>query len=229
MKTLITLIIALLPIYIICLYVYKKDYIKEPKRILMRLFILGMISSIPAAILEYSIEPLFGKLEDMNLIILFIYVSISIALVEELFKWIVTYSISYNSKEFDELYDAIVYAVFVSRGFACIENIFYVLDAEIKTGMLRGITAIPAHAADAIIMGNYFGLAKQADKNNDKNLNKKYLLLSIILPTITHAIYDYCLLTQMTIFIIFYMFYITYLYIHCIKKIKSISSTKNNI
>ena len=53
MKSIILLIIAILPVYLICLYVYKKDRDKESKRLLSKLFIFGIISCFPAVILEF--------------------------------------------------------------------------------------------------------------------------------------------------------------------------------
>ena len=228
-RILVLLIISILPVYLICLYVYQKDDQKEPSKLLRKLFIYGMLSCIPAAILELLLEPFFGSEENRNLIVWFIYAASSIALVEELFKWLVIYKISYNQKEFDQVYDAIVYAVFVSLGFACFENIFYVLDSGVLIGLFRALTAIPGHAADAIIMGNYLGLAKLAAVNHNTKLSKKNLILSIILPTFAHAIYDYCLFTQNYILIIFFFCFLIFIYVYSIKKIKKVSSLRKNI
>ena len=229
MRILLLLLISILPVYLICLYVYKKDDRKEPAKLLRKLFIFGMLSCIPAAILEIILEPFFGTEESRNLIVWFIYAASSIALVEELFKWLVVYKVSYGHKEFDQVYDAIVYAVFVSLGFACFENIFYVLDSGITTGIFRAITAIPGHACDAIIMGNYLGLAKLADINHNSKLFKKNLLLSILLPTLAHSIYDYCLFSNNYVLIGIFFIFIIYIYIYSIKKIKRVSAMRKNI
>ena len=225
----ITLIISILPVYLLGLYIYKKDKNKEPKSLLKRLFIYGMLSCIPAAITELLLDNFFGSEESMNMITLFFYVFISVALVEELFKWLITYRLTYNNYEFDELYDAIVYAVFVSLGFACFENIFYVLDAGAKVGIYRAITAIPGHASDAIIMGNYLGLAKLASINKNSKLCKKNLILSILFPTLAHTIYDYCIFTDNVIFLLIFVIFLISIYIYSIKKVKRISSSKEEL
>ena len=225
----VTLFISILPVYLVGLYIYKKDNNKEPKSLLKRLFIYGMLSCIPAAIIELLLDNLFGLEESMNLVTLFFYVFISIALVEELFKWLITYHLTYNNYEFDELYDAIVYAAFVSLGFACFENIFYVLDTGAKVGLYRAITAIPGHASDAIIMGNYLGLAKLASVNGNSKLCKKNLLLSILIPTLTHTVYDYCIFTNNLFFLLIFAIFLISIYIYSIKKIKRISSRKEKI
>lgn len=224
MNILFTLFIAILPVYLIGLYVYKKDKEKESSKLLTKLFLFGMLSCIPAAIIEVLVEPMFGITDESNLFYLFIYVSIGVALVEELCKWFFVYKIGYNNNEFDQLYDALVYCVFVSLGFACFENLFYVFASDgMLTAILRAITAIPGHASDAIIMGNYLGLAKMADINGDRQKNSKYLLLSILMPTLIHSIYDYCLFTEQFIFIVIFGIFLIFTYAYSIKKIKNLS------
>lgn len=228
MNILITLVIAILPVYLIGFYVYKMDNEKESSKLLTKLFLFGMLSCIPAAVIEFIVEPLFGTIDKSNLSFLFIYVSLGIALVEELCKWFLVYRIGYNNKEFNQVYDALVYCVFVSLGFACFENIFYVFASkDILTGILRALTAIPGHASDAIIMGNYLGLAKMTSLNNNKNSVSKYLLLSILMPTLAHSIYDYCLFTEQLIFIIIFMIFLIFIYVYSIRKIKKLSRNNN--
>ena len=229
MNILITLFIAILPVYLIGLYVYKKDREKESSKLLTKLFLFGMLSCIPAAIIEVLIEPMFGNVNESNLLYLFIYVSIGIALIEELCKWFFVYNIGYNNTEFDQLYDALIYSVFVSLGFACFENFFYVFSSDgLTTGIFRAITAIPGHASDAIIMGNYLGLAKLAEVNGDKKKNNKYLLLSILMPTLIHSIYDFCLFTEQFVFIIIFAVFLIFTYIYSIRKVKKLSINNKN-
>ena len=206
---LILLAISILPVYLIGLYIYKKDDQKEPPKLLRKLFLFGMLICLPAAILEVILGPMFGSEEYRTLIGWLFYAFICVALVEEVFKWLVVYNVGFKHKEFDQVYDAIVYAVFVSLGFACFENVFYVLSSGISTGIMRAITAIPGHAADAIIMGEYIGLAKIATINHNDKLFKKNIALSIIAPTVAHGIYDYCLMTESYFFIgVFVLFLI---------------------
>ena len=48
----------------------------------------------------------------------------------------------------------------VSMGFACTENILYVLEGGYQTAILRAFTAVPAHATFGVLMGYYMGKAK---------------------------------------------------------------------
>jgi RsiW-degrading membrane proteinase PrsW (M82 family) len=48
----------------------------------------------------------------------------------------------------------------VSMGFACTENILYVLEGGYEVAIMRAFTAVPAHATFGILMGYYMGKAK---------------------------------------------------------------------
>ena len=72
------------------------------------------------------------------------------------------------------------------------ENILYVSDAGIKIGLLRAITAVPGHVCDGILMGSYLSVAKINQIKGNYELSKKYKILSLVIPVITHGIYDFC-------------------------------------
>lgn len=224
------LIISLLPVILIGSFIYKKDKNKEPARLLAKLFIAGVVSTIVVLILSGLSEliiPSFGKeLEYQNSIERFLYAFIGIALIEESSKWIMVYFISFNHKEFDELYDMVIYAVFVALGFACIENIIYVLQGGISTGILRAISAVPGHACDGIFMGYYLALAKLSERNGNVKDKKKYLWLSILVPVLLHGTYDYCILSGYAILIIGFYVFVALLYKHSLKRLNHVA--KNN-
>ena len=167
--------------------------------------------------------------EKLNLIELIFHVFIGVALVEEFSKWIMTYLISYNNEEFDEIYDIIIYSVFVSLGFAALENILYVAQGGISTAIARALLAVPGHACDGVFMGYYFGLAKISEINNNEKLKRKNLVLSLLAPTILHGIYDYCLFTGRLIFLLLFFCFVFCLYKYSNKKIKQYSSIKRKI
>lgn len=229
MKTIILLIIAILPVYLIGLYVYNKDREKEPKKLLTKLFIYGMLACFPAVILELVLGYFFNEEEYMNLIEMFIYAIINIALVEELCKWFIVYNMTYHNSEFDHLYDMVVYSIFTSLGFAVLENILYVYLGGFTVGLFRAVSAIPGHASYAIIMANYLGKAKVANLNSDMHNEKKNLLLSILMPTFAHGLYDYFLFTDKFILLICYIIFLIIIYKYSQNKINYLSNIKDNL
>lgn len=119
------LFLAILPAYIFWRYIYKNDRNKEPKKLLLRIIILGIVVCFPVVFLEI----LFDKVmvTQTTMLHYFIKYTVGIALIEEFFKFLPAYIIGIRSKEFDEVYDAIVYTGFSALGFAVFENILYVL------------------------------------------------------------------------------------------------------
>lgn len=222
------LIVAILPVVLLGVFIYKKDKNAEPGKLLAKLFFGGILSCFLTLIISAVMEsffPIFGaNSEDLNLVGLFIYVFIGVALVEEFSKFVFAYSIANKDPHFDEIYDAIVYCVFVSLGFAAFENILYVSSYGLGTGILRALTAIPGHACDGVFMGYYLGLAKIAGVNKNEKLRKKNLMLSLLVPTLLHGIYDYCLMTGYVLFILLFIVFVIVLYIFSVKKINKLSA-----
>lgn len=229
MNVILLLIVTFLPVYLVGLFVYKKDRDKEPRKLLKKLFIYGMLSCIPTVIFELILDTFFPSTENMDMITLFIYVFVTVAMIEEFFKWLITYIIGFDNKEFDHVYDIVVYSVFVALGFAAVENLLYVIDGGVNTGLIRAVTAISGHASDAIVMGYFLGLAKVAQVNNDNKKMRRYIVKSVIYPMLTHCIYDFCLFSNLTVLIIIFMAWLIFIYIYSVRKIKEISRIESNL
>ena len=216
-------------------YIHKKDVDEEPKGLLGKIFGFGCLSVIPIVIVELVLQPFFSTENTISYLNMFINTFIGVALIEELGKWVVTYLCGYKSSEFDHPYDAIVYAVFASLGFALVENVLYVLTAgedAFMTAILRAILSVPSHACDGVIMGFFLGFAKMADIKGESNNKLTYLLLSLFIPVVTHTIYDSVLFQfanteNMMYFGIFILFVIIQ-YIVCVILIRKTSKIKTN-
>jgi RsiW-degrading membrane proteinase PrsW (M82 family) len=202
--------LATLPPIVVIFIIYKLDkYEKEPIKQIVRVFLYGCLTVIPVILIANIRDPLYksGYLENLvNLtgggilgiseMSIFLYAVIGVALVEEYFKFLVLTKYIYNTPDFNEPMDGIVYGVTASMGFAFIENLMYVYfyvkpEEAFLTAVVRICSAIPAHALMGVIMGYYVGKAKFSI-NNEKRLLLKGLLGAIIL----HGIYDYFLLSQ---------------------------------
>jgi RsiW-degrading membrane proteinase PrsW (M82 family) len=227
----ILLFLAALPVILIMVFIYKKDKNKEPISLLIKLFLAGFVSCFLVLILSNflgSFIPFMNSdLTYKSFLDTLLYAFLGVALIEETCKWLMTYLVGYNHREFDELYDGLVYATFVSLGFAFIENILYVImTSSISTAFLRAVSAVPSHACDAVFMGYYISIAKQFGLVGKKKQEKKYLRLSILVPTVLHGIYDFCLMSGFELLIGIFIVFVIALYILSIKKLKTMS--KNN-
>ena len=224
-STILLLFLTVIPIIIILLLVYNKDKNKEPLPLLLKLFVSGIISCILVLFVSDILSlflPFMNDTKYSSFINVLLYSFIGVALIEELCKWIMVYIFGYRSHEFDEIYDILVYSIFVSLGFAFIENILYVfIGNDIKVALLRAISAIPAHTCDAVFMGYYLSIAKQFFYKKKKKLEIKYIILSIIIPTVLHGIYDFCLLSGNRIFVYVFIIFVSFLYMISINKLKT--------
>lgn len=225
--SLISILVAILPVFLIGLFIYKNDILKEPSDLLIKLFLGGVSSCFPAVILEMVVLLVFPSEDNMNFIQMLLYVFIGIALIEELCKWVFVYKISYKHHEFDTLYDMVVYASFVSLGFACFENILYVTSTDLLTGIVRAVSAVPGHVCDGIFMGSYLALAKLNEERGNYKLSKKYKWLSLFIPVFLHGVYDFCLFWDNPLFIFIFLIFVMVVFITCYRKIKVFS--KDNI
>ena len=124
----ILLVASILPSALLMMLVYKNDKIeKEPENLLIKLFLMGVLSAIVAMVGELlvgSIVPIFIAPESD--LFIFVEAFFMVALVEECAKFLMLKLSSWKDGNFNYTFDAIVYAVFVSLGFATIENILYV-------------------------------------------------------------------------------------------------------
>lgn len=222
-----------MPVFFVGLFIYSKDKDKEPIGLLVKLFFGGVgalfLSLVITLILAFFVPGLLFDDSNLSFVELLFQVFFCIALVEEFSKWIFLYKISFSHKEFDQVYDMIVYAVFVALGFACIENIFYVFDNGFGVAFLRALLAVPGHACNGIFMGYYLSMAKLAIINENESLKSRNMFLSLLVPVLLHGIYDFCLFTGNVIFVLLFFVFIVVLYVKSIKKIKKISSSNRKI
>ena len=229
--------LALAPVVLILWYIYKKDVHKEPTGQLAKSFFLGVLISIPVCILETIMILILPKEEDLynSFICLFIYTFFGVGIIEELFKWIVVRFANYNNNHFDETYDAIVYSVFVSLGFAAFENLVYVFGDFLVNGALesfitiviRFVTAIPGHAFFGICMGYFLSKAKISQTKFEKGKEKKFLFFSILIPTLLHTLYDFLIITQSFLMVIVWFIVVILFYVFAIIMVRKAS--KNNV
>lgn len=185
----ILLLSALAPVATIIIYIYVKDkYEKESKRMLTIAFILGgTISVILTTTLYLIFDLLLPLLDDFSIWEQFIKAFFKVALIEEFSKYIMVRLFLQPRCWFNEPFDGIVYAVFVSMGFAAVENIIYVAQGGIDVAFIRAFTAIPAHATFGIIMGYFMGKAKFSNKRIIYNI------AGLLTAILFHGAYDFFL------------------------------------
>lgn len=212
------LILSLAPVFIIGAYIYFRDkYEKEPIRLLLLALFLGALTVIPILFLEQFLNGFTQLFSGLSAAAWNAFVVAAFS--EELFKYIALFLLIWKSPEFNEKFDGIVYAVFVSLGFAAVENVLYVTGSGYSTGFARAITAVPAHAIFGITMGFYFGMAKFYEKKQ-----KQLKLKALLYPILLHGIYDFILFTRIEWLILVFIGFVVYLYLSGYILLKKLSA-----
>ena len=134
---------AVIPAVILLLQVYRADRLeKEPTGLLISLLVFGVIATALAIVTETIGENiLLSFFDETDLGYLILSNFIVVALSEEGFKLLLLRWRTWRSPNFNCQFDGVVYAVFVSLGFALWENIGYVAMYGFGTALVRAVTA----------------------------------------------------------------------------------------
>lgn len=211
-------VLAVAPVLICLVYMYIRDkYEKEPWRLLATGVVIGAVLTFPIMQGEgfmMRFMPITGQLGEA------IYISFAVAaLVEEGFKFVVLYFLTWHNNNFNERLDGIVYAVFISLGFAGVENVLYVFSPQmggLETAFMRAVVSVPSHGFFGIIMGYYFALAKFEPQKRGR-----HLLSAFFAAWAVHGIYDVILLSGYTYGMVVFVPFLLVFWRNGLKKIKT--------
>lgn len=183
------LFLSVLPAALLIIFIYRQDkYQKEPFKSLFKAFFGGMLSVVFTIVTVRIIDYTIGLIPYLNQTV-FYDSFITAGIPEELCKFLVFMIFIWNDKNFDEYFDGIIYASFISLGFATVENIMYVMPGGIGTGIVRALISVPAHFLFGVILGYFLSLAKF-------NSNKKghYIIIGLLIAMAAHGLFDWLLM-----------------------------------
>jgi protease PrsW len=186
------LVLAVAPGLAVCIFIFfRNKYGKEPLRQLIISFFLGMISTIPALLIQQYSHDIRQDLFNHSILSYVWFAFAVVGLSEEGSKFLMLRFYAYPKKDFSQPFDGILYSVMIGMGFATLENIEYVEQFGLGAGISRFFLAIPAHASFAVLMGYNAGLAKM-------NPSKSFWLLSkgLMIAVFFHGSFDFFLFLQ---------------------------------
>lgn len=252
--TVILFLAAILPAVALGAYVFKKDRVeKEPLSLLLKLFLLGIVSCFPVVAVSSplcnAIDKLFADIvyEEGNMIYytstsaLYAYNAskyfIGVALVEELGKFAFLFFCTRRSPHFNSLFDGIIYSVFVSLGFAAFENVLYVFEGGLSVAIMRAFLSVPGHMFFGVLMGFYYSLWHVTEKAMEwekkfkdegaiaqgRLSSGKYLAMALVMPILAHGAYDFCCTISSALMTVLFIALEIFLYVYCFGKINKIS------
>lgn len=185
---------AVLPAVFLMRYVYRQDKIeREPTHLLVSLIGKGILAALAAIVLEMLGQSVLNALvEPENPIYVYLMAFLVVAAVEEGTKFFFLYRCTWRDPNFNYRFDAILYAVFVSLGFAAFENVKYVFSYGLSVALPRAILAVPGHMGFAVFMGVFYGRAKRCHDWGNGFGCKVNLILNYLFPVFLHGVYDTC-------------------------------------
>ena len=244
--------LALLPAIVLCVYIYKKDKAdKEPPKLLATLLLAGVGVALIAILVETGLGALLnaafglsgeydgsGDLSPFTArLYYFCEAFLVVAPAEEFFKWLLTWKITAKNRNFNSLFDGVIYCVFTSLGFAAFENVMYVFQYGVSAALMRAVTAVPGHMFFAVIMGYFYSmwhLQYQAQHLESECVRLNYmkqpaasafntrgpLVKSILLPIAVHGAYDYCCFVGTALATTVFYILLVALYVYCFRLVK---------
>ena len=217
-------VMAIVPAWLICYYAYRKDRAeKEPLWLLLVLFLLGAVCYFPAFCIGKEISSVFfnafsdrisisadgmikysdGNTEFIHQILVSF---VSVAFVEEIIKWIALLAATGHSKNFNSLFDGIIYSVVLSMGFLAAKSFHIFIKTDWLTILNRSAELLPVYLSISVVSGLFYtlwhsfksagikekALAAKKMIDNAKIKSPWWLLsLSLIMPVILHGFHSY--------------------------------------
>lgn len=184
---------AVIPAVVLLVKVYKVDHLdKESPRLLWNLVVRGVIATVFAMLTEWIGEFVLSSfVQEQTVLYNFLLYFIVVAVSEEGFKYLLMKQRTWKDPEFNFQFDGVVYAVFVSLGFALWENISYVLMYGFGTALIRAVTAVPGHACFGVFMGAWYGLAKKYESYGMHSQSKTCRVVALLSSIVLHGCYDF--------------------------------------
>jgi RsiW-degrading membrane proteinase PrsW (M82 family) len=191
METGTLLLLAVAPVVFWLWYFYQKDrYEPEPLSWILVVYLLGIAVTLPVGLVE-GVAALFLPS--------FLITVLVAPIVEEAGKFLVVRRTVYETAEFDEPVDGMVYAAAAGLGFATLENIIYVFAAletsvsfALQTGLVRALLSVPGHVLFSAMWGYSLGRAKFLPEAG----RSRVIAAGLLLAMASHALFNLLLYNE---------------------------------
>ena len=184
---------AVIPAIALLVMVYRQDQIeREPLPLLLSLVFFGIIATSAAKLLEQAGVFVLNSIFHEETLLYDVLLNFGIiAFAEEGSKYALLKWRTWHLPDFNCRFDGVVYATFVSLGFALWENVGYVFMYGLGTAMIRALTAVPGHACFGVFMGCWYGQARLHAGRGGASAAKACRVLALLIPALLHGAYDF--------------------------------------
>ena len=193
------IVLGFIPSLIWLNFYFREDCHPEPKHLLTKVFLMGIVVSPIAILLQLLLVKCDGVPSLERLCLPFGFLSHSSpgfflwsAFVEEIIKFYAIKLTILNDPNFDELIDAMIYMMAAALGFAAIENDLIVFQTTpdgvavtINTLILRFIGATLLHALASGLLGYFLAISWFFQHHR-----KKLFFIGLMLATFFHFTFN---------------------------------------
>lgn len=170
-------------------YFYKQDgYEPEPLKLIIKVFVAGILLVIPAGILEqFWRNQIMAAINAADWPSFLVMAFLVVSLIEEGLKTGFLWWLIGRNRELNEPVDGIIYGITLGLGFASLENFLWAGVFGFGVAALRAVVTTLAHASFTGWVGYYFARYKL------QTGQKSSLAGGFLLAFISHGLYDFLL------------------------------------
>ena len=186
--------LGLIPSLVWLYFFSRKDCHPEPKNLLAQTFLMGIIISPIAILLQFSFSQFASTITGIsqaatqNTSYFFLWA----AVVEEVIKFYAVRMLILRNPEFDEPIDAMIYMITAGLGFAAMENILVMFrifpdgaQVTLATWGLRFTGATLLHALSSGLLGYFLAMSWFF-----RDHKRKLIIIGLIMATIFHFTFN---------------------------------------
>lgn len=196
--------LSIIPSIIWLTFFLREDRRPEPKKTILKVFSIGMLSTVPVIVLSLAIGLILRELGVPIYLISFIGVIFVAAVVEETTKYLVVKRSVFNSSEVDEPSDLMIYAITAALGFAAMENVVFLFPGRealfgltseffvqslITGSIVRLVSGTFLHALVSGIMGYFLALSIMKTK-----YRKRLVWSGLAIAILLHGSYNFSIM-----------------------------------
>lgn len=218
---------AVLPAFYLMRRVNRLDTVeKEPPALLLTLTLLGIAAALVSMVFEALGESLLSAFLDADSPAYAITLAfLVVAVVEEGAKFFFLKRRTWRNPSFNYRFDGIVYAAYLSLGFAAFENIGYVMGYGLTTAIPRALLAIPGHLSFSVFMGLFYGRAKQCENDGDPAGKTKNLIAGYASAVFLHGFYDACAMIGTVLSTLVFLIFVALMFFAVVRLLRRESRT----
>ncbi len=191
------LFFGLAPSIIWLLFYLAKDSHPEPKQILGKIFLWGMLITIPAIAIELSAKSVIFSIPLQDTLKLILYFFFGVALMEEWLKYVVIRAFVFYKPQLNEAVDVMIYMIVSGLGFAALENIFLLsglgpfspVSNIVALSAVRLVGATLLHALASGLFGYFLARALLEPKRG-----VQYFAVGLLASSLLHALFNFAIL-----------------------------------